>query len=246
MKRALHIALIVIAVVLSVGLLLCGMCCGRACRPDTVCTVLRYNITDAKERLYLSEDELNGLLRAQDAYPIGKPLSQVSLQRIEDVVQTNPMVRTVQCHTNPRGEVNIRLTQREPLLKVITADDSYIVDSDRKRMPLRESIKDTMLTATGKVGLQMATHSIADFAEWLRDDAYWRTRIKYIDVRTPHYVRLLPANADSEIIVLGDLDGYEDKLHKLRTFYEGGGEMVRAKQYKELDLRFDGQVVGRK
>lgn len=245
-KRALHITLICMAAVIAVGLLIAGICCGRAGRPDTVCTVLRYDITDADKRLYLSDKELNGLLRAQDAYPIGKPLSKVSLQRIEDVVQTNPMVRTVQCYTNPQGEIYVRLTQREPLLKVITADDSYIVDTDRKRMPLRESIKDTMLTATGKVGLQMATHSIADFAEWLRDDAYWRTRIKYIDVRTPHYVRLLPANADSEIIVLGDLDGYEDKLRKLRTFYEGGGEMVRAKQYKELDLRFEGQVVGRK
>ncbi len=246
MKRALHIALIGTAAVIAVGLLIAGVCCGQTGRPDTVCTVLRYYIADADERMYLSEKELDGLLKAQDAYPIGKPLSEVSLQRIEDVVRTNPMVRSAQCYINPQGEVYVRLTQRKPLLKVITADDSYIVDTDRKRMPIRESIKDTMLVVSGRVGLQMTTGSIADFAEWLQDNAYWRKRIKYMEVRIPHYVRLLPVSLAEPVIVLGDLDGYEDKLHKLRKFYEEGGEMVREKQYRELDLRFAGQVVGRK
>lgn len=231
---------------MAVGLLIAGICAGQAGLPDTVCTVLRYDITDAKERLYLSEDELNGLLRAQDAYPIGKPLSQVSLQRIEDVVQTNPMVRTAQCYTNPQGEVNIRLAQRKPLLKVITTDDSYIVDTDRKRMPIRESIQDTMLVVSGRVGQQMATGQIADFAKWWQDNAYWRARIKYMEVQTPHYIRLLPANPEAEMVVLGDLNGYRDKLRKLRIYYENEGNKLGQGKYKELDLRFDGQVVGRK
>ncbi len=246
MKRALHITLICMAAAIAVGLLIAGVCCGRAGHSDTVCAVLRYDITDADERMYLSDRELNEMLRSQDAYPIGKPLSEVSLQRIEDVVRTNPMVRSAQCYTTPQGEVYVRLTQRKPLLKVITANDSYIVDTDRKRMPIRESIKDTMLVVSGRVGLQMATGSIADFAEWLQDNAYWRKRIKYMEVRTPHYVRLLPVSPAEPVIILGDLAGYENKLRKLRTFYEGGGQMVREKQYKELDLRFEGQVVGRK
>lgn len=246
MKRALHTALISTAAAIAAGLLIAGICAGQAGHPDTVCTVLRYDITDADERLYLSEGELNILLKAQDAYPIGKPLSQVSLQRIEDIVRNHPMVRTAQCYTDPRGEIYVRLTQREPLLKVITTDDSYIVDTDRRRMPIRESIQDTMLIVSGRVGQQMATGQIADFAEWWQDNAYWQARIKYMDVRTPHYVRLLPANPEAEIVVLGELDNYRDKLRKLHVFYENGGKELAQGKYKELDLRFDGQVVGRK
>lgn len=246
MKCGLHIALISTAAVMAVGLLIAGLCAGRVCRPDTICTVLRYDIADADERLYLSEEELNRLLRTQDAYPTGKPLSQVSLQRIEDVVKTNPMVRTAQCYTDPRGEIYVRLTQREPLLKVITTDDSYIVDTDRKRMPIRESIRDTMLIVTGKAGQQMATGSIADFAEWLQDNAYWQERIRYMEVRTPHYVRLLPTDGSEPAIVIGDLSGYRDKLRKLRVYYEHGVAESEKGKYRELDLRFEGQVVGRK
>lgn len=231
---------------MAVGLLIAGICAGRAGRPDRLCTTLRYDIADADERLYLSEEELNRLLRTQDAYPIGKPLSQVSLQRIEDVVKTNPMVRTAQCYTDPRGEVCVRLTQRKPLLKVITTSDSYIVDTDRKRMPIRESIRDTMLIVTGKAGQQMATGSIADFAEWLRDNAYWQERIRYMEVRTPHYVRLLPTDGSEPAIVIGDLSGYRDKLRKLRVYYEHGVAESEKGKYRELDLRFEGQVVGRK
>lgn len=246
MKRAIHITLLIIAVVLSIGLLLVGVGMGRALQPDTVCTVLKYDISDSDKRLYLSENELSSMLRAQDIYPIGKPLSHISTQRIEDVVRSNPMVRTAECFTNPKGELCVSLTQRKPLLKVITADDSYIIDTDRRRMPIRNSITDPMLVVIGRVGERMALTDIADFAEWLYANAYWQQRIKYMEVRTPRYVRLLPIDPQAEIIVLGDLENYADKLRKLKIYYENSTQEVRDKQYKELDLRFKGQVIGRK
>lgn len=246
MKRAIHITLIIIAIVLSVGLLLCGVCVGRVCKPDTVCTVLKYDISDFDKRLYLSEDELSSMLRAQNAYPVGKSLSHISTQRIEDVVRSNPMVRTAECFVNPKGELCISLTQRNPLLKVITADDSYIIDTDRKRMPVRAAINDPVLVVIGRVGERMASADIADFAEWLYANSYWQQRIKYMEVRTTHYVRLLPVDPQAEIIVLGDLENYAGKLHKLKIYYENSTQEVRDKQYKELDLRFKGQIVGRK
>ena len=39
---------------------------------------------------------------------------------------------------------------------------------------------------------------------------------------------------------------FERKLKKLRTFYENSPEEIKAKSYTELDIRFKGQVIGRK
>lgn len=246
MKRALHITLITTAITLAVGLLVCAIGFGRAYRPDYVCSSVQYRITDADKRLYLSENELNTLLRSQDAYPVGKAVSHISMQRIEDVVRSHSMVRTAQCYISPQGQLIISITQRTPLLRVITADDSYIIDTDRLRMPVRPSIRDTVLVVIGKVGQQMARTSIADFAEWLQDNDYWSPRIRYLEVVSPHYIRLLPTNPSAEIIVLGNLDNYQDKLRKLRIYYENAAPETLSKRYKELDLRFDGQVIGRK
>ena len=58
------------------------------------CTSLRYTIEDADERMYLSENELNALLRAENIYPVGQAMNAVSLHRIESAVSRHPMVRT--------------------------------------------------------------------------------------------------------------------------------------------------------
>jgi hypothetical protein len=44
---------------------------------------------------------------------------------------------------------------------------------------------------------------------------------------------------------LGSLDGYADKLARLRKLYTHGLEEIEHPEYREYDLRFDGQVVGR-
>ena len=47
-------------------------------------------------------------------------------------------------------------------------------------------------------------------------------------------------------VVLGNLIGFDRKLNKLRTFLENGAEETAGKHYTELDIRFHGQVIGRK
>jgi hypothetical protein len=46
--------------------------------------------------------------------------------------------------------------------------------------------------------------------------------------------------------VLGALDGYADKLARLRKLYTHGLDEIEHPDYREYDLRFEGQVVGRK
>ena len=47
-------------------------------------------------------------------------------------------------------------------------------------------------------------------------------------------------------IILGELDGYEDKMQRLQKLYTKGFDKIGYDNYREYDLRFDGQVVGRK
>ena len=66
------------------------------------CISLRYTIEDADERMYLTEGELNALLRAEGIYPVGQMMNTVSLHRIERSIGHHPMVRTAECYITPR------------------------------------------------------------------------------------------------------------------------------------------------
>ena len=205
---------------------------------------LRYTIEDRSERLYLTEQELDLLLQSKDLYPVGKKMDIVSLHRIEETVLHHPMVRTAECYMTPRNEMRIRLTQREPLVRVQTASDTYFIDRDRKVMPVREAVRDSVLLVKGTVGVQIASGVLADFAEWLEDNSYWRKRVHHVYVASPQMVYIY-LKGEQPRIVMGNMRGYEKKLAKLRVFFEKGAEAIQDKNYTELDLRFKGQVIGR-
>lgn len=215
---------------------------GRSQQRDEKCQRLVCRIMDADERTYVDEAELVALLKRHNAYPVGEYLHRVNLQQMENLVREHPMVRTAECYTSEDGSVRLRITQRVPLLKVITANESYFVDTDRKRMPVREEVRDTVLCVTGKVGEQAAVGYIADFADWLQDNVYWQPRIATLEVQDPRHVRL-HQRRKGETILLGELDGYERKLQNAKRFYLQT-ECISKPHYTALDLRFRAQVVG--
>ena len=225
------------------ALLVTAAVMGVRMRPMAMpCNALTYIIEDSNERMYLTESELNMLLMADNCYPVGRTIDRGLLHRIEQQVGRHPMVRTAQCYVTPRGEVRVRLSQRVPLLLVTMPGEAYFVDTDRKVMPVRESVKDTVLHVTGAVGVQMATKSLGDFAEWLQDNSYWQKKVRYVQVRNPQLVYLY---LNDVRVVLGPMSRHEQKLTKLRTFLENGAEAIQDKHYTELDVRFRGQVIGR-
>ena len=116
-------------------------------------------------------------------------------------------------------------------------------------MEVRTSVRDKVLVVTGMVGVQMASGAIANFAEWLHRNDYWRLRVHHLQVQNPQMVFLYLRNEQGEMrnerVVLGPIKGYESKLNKLRIFLENGEDATRDKHYSELDLRFKGQVIGR-
>ena len=234
------------------GLLIAAVVSGYKNRPaEQECRSLRYMIEDREERLYLTEIELTQLLRAKDLYPVNRVVAPTTLHQIEKTIAQHPMVRTAQCYITPRGEMKIRITQRIPLLRVQTPIEVYFIDTDRRVMAYRESVRDKVPVVTGHVGVTQASNSLADFALWLQKNDYWRARIHHLHVQNPQMVYIyLHLNTDSETVtfhrvVLGSMRGYEAKLNKLRVFLEDGKEALKDKQYMEIDLRFKGQVVGR-
>lgn len=245
MSRTANIVWKTIGIVIMGSLLVTAVVWGFRMTPSSVpCTAMRYIIEDRNERMYLTENELTQLLKAEDIYPVGKNLDNISLSRMERTITNHPMVRTAECYLTPRNEVRIRITQRVPLLRVQTGAETYFIDRDRRVMPVRAAVKDSVLMVRGTVGIHMASGPLADFALWLKDEPYWCPRIRYMQVLSPGMIYLY-LRGNQPRIVLGTIKGYEHKLAKLQTFLDYGAEAVKDKQYAELDLRFHGQVIGR-
>lgn len=232
-------------VVVTIAGMITGLGVARQLDSERTCTQLEILITDSADRQFVTEKELIRLLRTQELYPVGKTLDRISTSRMEETVRNHPMVRRAECYPTTEGHIVIRLHQRVPLMKVATEAGTYFVDTDRKPMPVRESVKADVLKAYGNIGERMAREELADFAFWLKRNRYWSHRIRAVRVADTKHIYLLQHEGEPQILI-GELSGYERKLRKLRTFLEKGyPELPEQPQYRELDIRFKDQVIGR-
>ena len=211
----------------------------------TPCAWLRVEITDSLDRHFVESSELRQMLSRAGLLPVGKPMNEISCQAIEDCMRRHDMVRTAECFKSVRGGVCVRVTQRVPALHVVGNDGTYYVDIDREIMPVRQTMAVEVPVFKGAVGKRAATEEYYDFAQWLTNSTYWQPRIQYVQVLHPKHLVLAQNNGQGKII-LGDLSQYARKMDKLQKLYTKGFDQIGYKEYREYDLRYDGQVIGRK
>lgn len=242
MKEIVKYCLIGLCAVLAVAYLVVGVVLSRRQMPLPNCSQVVVCIRDSVQRSYLKPEEIHRVLHNNQLYPVGKNLQRVETQRIEDQILKHDLVRTCECYEIQNGRICVELTQRVPLLRVVTAGETYFVDTDRKLMPVHPDVRAAVLPATGNVSRRMAREQLSDFAEWLQQDAFWRKRISRVHVQGPHSILLKQTNNEAEII-LGDWNDYAQKLNKLRLWYERSA-VIEKPTYQQLDIRFRGQVIG--
>lgn len=231
------------AILLSIGTWVVGAWASKQ-PTDAVCQRLEILLCDSAQHQFVSVDELQRTLQRRALLPVGKRWDEVSCQEIEQCLLQHDMIRTAECYKTSTGDVCVRLTQRVPMLYVTTAEGSYYVDTDRRVMPVRSSIEVSVPIFKGNVSQRAATEEYFDFVCWLQDDSYWRQRITQVHVRNPKQHVLKQRHVEGDIL-LGDLQGYEQKMERLRKLYVKGFDKIGYKSYKEYDLRYRGQVVGR-
>lgn len=242
-KKFTRIFLIVIAAITCAAVLVGAIACSKRQNLAT-CSELEIVIKDSIQYQHVTTDELHQYLMDKGQHCLGFEMEGVSCLDIEECLLTHDMIRTVNCYKTPFNSVRVKVTQRKPVLKVKTGNIVYYVDSDRRVMPYKSSIYAEVPTFTGAVGENMATSEYYDFVMWLQSNSYWNQRIYQIHVQNPKYLILSQHKYDAKI-VLGELHGYEEKLARLKKLYTKGFDVMSYPQCKELDLRFNGQVVRR-
>lgn len=243
MNKVTKVLLTVVTTVCCAAVLAGGIWCSRQV-DASLCTQVDIVVEDSVSRQYVDAMELEGYLKARGCYALTKAMSEVDCHMIEQALLKHEMIRSASCYKTPFGAVRIRVTQRVPVLCVKTAEGNYLVDADRRVMPYRSGMKLDVPVFTGAINKCAATEEYYDFVLWLQDNSYWGERICDVYVRNPKLVVLSQKDYSAKI-VLGKLDGYEDKLARLRSLYKKGFDVLGYPECRELDLRYAGQVVRR-
>ncbi len=211
----------------------------------TVCTEVNIHIADEQTNGLLNAVEVKRLLERQRLYPLAQPLQFVNTRQIEDTLSRNPFVAKVECYKTQNGHVCVSLTQRQPVLHVITSrGEQYYVDENGDILP-HTRLAGNLLVATGAISRQYAKKRLAPIACQIQSDRLWCEQTEQLNVLPDGTLELVPRVGD-HIVYLGAPRDIPQKLERLRKFYKYGLCHAGWNRYERISVEFDNQIICKK
>lgn len=235
--------LIILVSAVVIGYLIFSASYFKDMSKNKVCGNFSVVVEDSDHYRFVSAQEIVGLVKRYDLDPVGKTFGEINTLAIRDTILTNKLVESVKVFITPRGAVKATVSQRKPVLRVISdIEGDFYVDNERRVMPVSGNFAVYVPVATGAIDEEFARTRLSDFALFLSSHPDWDVWIEQIVVHKDEEVELIPRAGDFRII-MGTLDDYQAKLSKFTRFVNEGLNVVGWNRYSAINLKYDNQVV---
>ena len=221
-----------------------------------ICTKVNINISDSNNSGFLSAEEIKANLEKDKLYPLNRQLSSIEPRKIEEALKVGPFVDTAQCYITENGHINIRISQRMPIIRIKNnKGEDYYLDDNGGILPNSKYTSD-LIIATGDISKWFAHFAITPMAKAINKSEFWLNQIEQINVRPDRGIELVP-RVGNHIIFIGYLPirrnkaandkGIDEfvtkKLERTEKFYRYGLSQAGWNKYSYIDVEFDNQII---
>lgn len=181
-------------------------------------------------------------------------LSDFEMAELHQHLMAHQYVMSGNLYIGKNGRVKIECVPRYPVARVVPArGDSYLIDHFGEIMPISENMVIKLPVIRGRVPQfnsadEVDLNRLAGLGMLFKEI----NRIEFLQVLIDQVVvtalgdyRLLPV-LGTEIIEFGELERIEEKLMDLDEFYNQVIAQVGWNQYESINLKYEGQVVGKR
>ena len=216
------------------------------------CTDYKIHINTENGIFFLDENDVNQIIRDNNyASRKGTATGEIDYNRLEKVIENNPYAEKSEIVLSPNGEVNVDVTPRLPIVRVINRNGvGFYIDKQGKKLPLSDKFAARVPVATGNIfdsGMNedfsdsAQTNKIFQLASFIYSDSLLNPLVEQIYITDENEFELVP-KIGNHIIILGDINNLEEKTEKLLAFYRDGLSHVGWQQYSVVNLKFKNQV----
>lgn len=227
------------------------------------CTKLNIEVIDSTKYLFIDKNELKQLIRDSSISIIGNSVSEINTLHIENILKSHSSIKGVKTYCNVKGSINVEITQRIPILRIINySGESYYIDKDGVMMHLSDIYTARVIVVNGHINEPFAARrninlkeaennniirgkalkEVFKLALYINNDKLWRSLFQQIYINSDGEYELIPI-VGTQKIILGKIDNYKTKLHNLRAFYKKGIEKRGWNKYNKINLKYENQIV---
>ena len=209
---------------------------------EEACMELQIVIRSHNNMPLVSEADIVAALKKAGLHPVGKMLSTVNTDKIELEAMRIGLLAEAEAYKTPTNIVKLSVTEKTPILRVMTSSADYYVDRNGSSMPANPKYATYVPVAAGYIEKGLATSDLYEFALYLQGHDFWNNQIEQIFIRSDREVELIP-RAGNHRIILGTFERFEEKLNHLKLFYEQAIPKMGWDKYSNINLKYKNQIV---
>jgi cell division protein FtsQ len=214
---------------------------------EGVCRGITVDVADAKSHRFISEKEILVSLKNSGLSPEGKNLKEINTSKIEEKLLENKIISRAECFKTVDRKIKVKIYQRKLFIRVFpVGKSSFYVDGNREIIPASSGVYPAYVpVASGFISEEFARTKLFDFVKFIKDDKFWNAQIAQIFVAQNGDVEFTPTVGNHQVII-GKLTGYEEKLDKLKLFYNNGLNVIGWNKFSVINLKYKDMVVCKK
>lgn len=255
-KTARYIINSILGLLLTGGLV-CAFLCGSCYRAPLKCTGLSVTILDSAVNRFVTRSDVEKFLKREYGNYIGQHIDSIDLCKVEKIIDSRSAVYKSEAFTTRDGNLNIKVTQRTPIVRFQKSDGGFYADAEGFLFPLQSSYASRVQIIDGEIPLKANSGykgTVADpkEQEWLdkvlmvvnymENSKVWKDKIVQITVSDGGELKMVPRKGQ-EVFHFGQPVNIEDKFRRMEMYYTNIIPAKGADAYSSISVEFDGQIV---
>ncbi len=218
---------------------------------------LNLTITRTNDIGFIDYDEMYGDVMVICDTANNTQINMIPVDSVVDVLKTIPWVTNVEANINLKTILDIEVEECEPIMRIYNKNNqSVYLDKDGNIFPTRQNYTPHLLVGSGNVNFSIDELGNVNDSIYLKselpnlfkvmkgvlDDEFARNRVKQVFVdKKKNYIFSL--NSTDIIVIFGDVNNINEKLFKMRHFFNKMQGNPDLDNYKEINLNYINQVV---
>ncbi len=197
---------------------------------------------EAGANLFITAETVDKLLIQNEKPLEGQAKEILDLRNLEQKLDAHAMISDADVYLTLDGVVGATVKQRKPLARV-QAQEPYYIDESGSAMPLSTNYSARVPFLKGITSKEIK--EVYPLLSFLHEDEMLQKQIVGI-VRDPAGDYILTPRVLGYKINLGKVTGLQAKFANYKAFYQKAVKDKSLAEYKSVDLRYKGQVIGTK
>lgn len=191
--------------------------------------------------IFITKNEVDVLLKNSLGNIQNKAIEDVKLKHLEDRIEANPMVEKAEVSLTIDGVLKTEIVEKKPIARIVANATSYYLDRQGRRMQLSKNHSARVPIVTGIYGNDDLTKVYQFINDVLKDD-FMKKQVIGISLLKNDFFNL-KTRMGNQIIEFGRLDNIDNKIRKLKAFYQKMEKDKSLDKYRILNLEYRKQVV---